>query len=209
MPSAPATPPSGSGCHGETLLDRYGIVTREAVEADGGPVTWSEVLDTLKRMEWKGHVRQGYFIGGLTGAQFARPDAVERLRQARERADGPMRILAATDPANPYGAILPWPEESRLSRLPSTYVVLASGQPVLAAESYGKRLTPLVPLSGERLLQALATLPDLLKGPAPVRALRRIEVLEWGEESVQQSPAAEALAAVGFERAPRKLVYYP
>ncbi|MFZ5824622.1 MAG: DEAD/DEAH box helicase [Bacillota bacterium] len=191
------------------LLDRYGVVTREAVEADGGPASWSEVLDALKRMEWKGHVRRGYFINGLTGAQFARPDAVDRLRQARDRSEGPMRLLPVTDPANPYGAILPWPDQGRLSRLPSNYLVLAGGHPVLAVESYGRRLTPLVPLEGERLRQALATLPDLLKGPAPVRSLRRIEVLEWGEEPVQQSQAAEALAAAGFERAPRKLVYYP
>ncbi|MFZ5815914.1 MAG: DEAD/DEAH box helicase [Bacillota bacterium] len=207
--TAESTRSSGAESYARLLLDRYGVVTREAVDADGGPHTWGEVLDSLKRMEWKGQVRQGYFIAGLTGAQFARPEAVERLRQARERAEPAMRLLPAADPANPYGSILPWPGEAHPARIASSYLVLEAGHPVLAVESFGRRLTPLAELTGEQLHRALATLPALLRAPAPVRSLRRIEVEQWGDQPVQASPAAPVLAALGFERAPRKLVYYP
>lgn len=191
------------------LLERYGILTREAVEADGGPAPWGEVLQRLKRMEWKGQVRQGYFIAGLTGAQFARPEAVERLRQARDRASEPPRLLSAADPANPYGSVLPWPDGVRLARISANYLVLANGQPVLAVEGYGKRLTPLIPLEGEQLCLALSTLPDLLRTPSITRPIRRVEVCYFDEVPVQQSPAADLLSSLGFERTPRSLVYYP
>lgn len=195
--------------YAQLLLERYGIATREAVESDGGPAPWGEVLQRLKRMEWKGRVRQGYFIEGLTGAQYAQPEVVERLREVRNRSGEPPRLLPVADPANPYGSILPWPDGVRLARVPSAYVVLTDGRPVLGIEGYGKRLLPLVPLEGEALRQALLPLPDLLKAPSTSRAVRRVEVCYFGETPVQKSPAAEALRSLGFEQTPRCLVYYP
>lgn len=190
------------------LLDRYGIVTREVVAADGGPAPWGEVLRRLRRMEWRGEVRQGYFVAGLSGLQFARADAVERLRRAREALGAPPVLLSACDPANPYGTVLPWPEGVRLLRLPSNYVVLADGLPVLGVEGGGSRLVPLAPLAEDKLPSVLSALPGLLKVPGAARNRRRIEVRQWGDMPVQQSPAAGPLRALGFEPSPRGLVYY-
>ncbi len=203
--------PAAVESYARLLLGRYGVVTREMADADDSPFPWGEVLQTLKRMEWKGQVRQGYFVAGLTGSQFARPEVVDRLRRARDEsgtADAPT-LLPSLDPANPYGSIFPWPEGARLTRLPSTYLIMANGLPVLGVEAFGKRLTPLAPLEGERLRAALATLPALLRAPAPFRPVRRIEVEQWGDQPVLQSPVADLLCEIGFERAPRKLVYYP
>ncbi|OTA42185.1 MAG: hypothetical protein A6D92_00970 [Symbiobacterium thermophilum] len=166
------------------------------------------MLQQLRRMEWRGEVRQGYFVAGLTGVQFARADAVERLRGARGRTGAPPLLVNACDPANPYGTVLPWPEGERLARVPSNYLVLADGRPVLGVEGHGSRLIPLVPLKEDRLAEALAALTGLLKAPGAARLRRRIEVRRWGDMPVQKSPAAEPLRALGFEPSPRGLVYY-
>jgi len=99
------------------LLERYGIVSREAVAAESIPGGFGPIYKVLKELEEGGQVRRGHFVEGLSGAQFALPGAVERLRAARED-EAPMdgyteddvRILPAADPANPFGALLDWPE---------------------------------------------------------------------------------------------------
>jgi len=190
------------------LLDRYGVVTRETVAADDGPAPWGEVLQRLRRMEWRGEVRQGYYVAGLTGMQFARGSDVELLRRARDLTGTPPVLLNAADPANPYGSVLPWPEGERLARLPSNYLVLDGGLPVLGVEGYGRRLLPLAPLTEDGLARALAALPDLLRVRRAARPARRIEVRQWADMPIQQSPAAGPLRALGFEPAPRGMVYY-
>ncbi|HEY4119772.1 MAG TPA: crosslink repair DNA glycosylase YcaQ family protein, partial [Byssovorax sp.] len=93
------------------LLDRHGVVTREAVQAEGIEGGFSAVYEVLKAMEEAGRVRRGYFVEGLGATQFALPGADDRLRALREAPREPgVVVLAATDPANPYGAALAWPE---------------------------------------------------------------------------------------------------
>jgi ATP-dependent Lhr-like helicase len=112
------------------LLDRYGVVSREMVAAEGSRGGFSELARVLRAMEDAGKVRRGFFVDGLVGAQFALPNAVERLRAARApeaqglaassgtgatspgAASAPVlvAVLAAVDPVSPYGALLPWPE---------------------------------------------------------------------------------------------------
>ena len=95
------------------LLERYGIVTREAVHAEGIVGGFSAVYEVLKAMEESGRVRRGYFIAGLGATQFALPGTDERLRAMREEPEESRTIiLAATDPANPYGASVPWPQKN-------------------------------------------------------------------------------------------------
>jgi ATP-dependent Lhr-like helicase len=99
------------------LLARHGVLTREAVRAEGHPGGFSAVYDVLRAMEEAGRVRRGYFVEGLGAAQFAEPGADDALRALRDGpgdgatdAPAPALVLAATDPANPYGAALPWPD---------------------------------------------------------------------------------------------------
>jgi ATP-dependent helicase Lhr and Lhr-like helicase len=94
----------------QQLLTRHGVVTRETVAAEGVSGGFSAVYDVLKAMEESGRIRRGYFVGGLGGAQFALPPAVDMLRSFRDAPEQSHTvILAATDPANPYGAIVKWP----------------------------------------------------------------------------------------------------
>src|SRR5699024_2235812 len=104
----------------ETLLARHGVVTRGAVESEEVPGGFAAVYKVLAQMEDAGRCRRGYFVEGLGAAQFAAGNTIDRLRALDDTADDTVwpsgadppivRVLAATDPANPYGAALPWPE---------------------------------------------------------------------------------------------------
>jgi ATP-dependent Lhr-like helicase len=92
------------------LLARHGVVTREVVAAEGIRGGFSSVSDVLKAMEESGRVRRGLFVAGLGAMQFAVPAALDALRATRDEPETAQAVtLAATDPANPYGAILRWP----------------------------------------------------------------------------------------------------
>ena len=104
-----ATPTEWSAALAQQLLTRHGIVTREIAASENLPGGFSAVYQVLKAMEDAGRVRRGYFVAGLGGAQFAMPAALERLRSMREPGETPQTVIvAATDPANPYGAALKW-----------------------------------------------------------------------------------------------------
>jgi ATP-dependent Lhr-like helicase len=116
------------------LLERYGVVTREIVRAEGIVGGFAGLYPVLKAMEETGRIRRGYFVEGQGGAQFATPAAVDRLRCEPTTADAahpPGLTLATTDPANPYGGAIPWPtasdKQSRSSRSAGTAVIMRQG----------------------------------------------------------------------------------
>ncbi|MDX1516730.1 MAG: DEAD/DEAH box helicase, partial [Woeseiaceae bacterium] len=135
------------------LLDRYGVVGRRCAQAEEIPGGFGPLYKVYRELEEQGRVRRGYFVDGLEGAQFAYAGAIDRLRASREAAeerDRPVTldditVLAAMDPANPYGAITPWPavtnpEQARPKRVSGAYVMLARGKPVLYVARRGKAL---------------------------------------------------------------------
>jgi ATP-dependent helicase Lhr and Lhr-like helicase len=184
-----------------SLLERHGVVTREAVAAEGIAGGYAAVYPVLRAMEESGRARRGYFVAGLGAAQFALPGAVDRLRAAREDDSNRVRIVAATDPAQPYGAALPWPRGAGDERLPlqraaGAYVVLVDGEAVLYLERGGKSLVTL-PAAGdvERRDRAVGALPMLVAPGGPARELR-IERVDRGP--VGESGLAETLRGAGF-----------
>jgi len=190
----------------ELLLERYGILTREQVRAEGVPGGFSSIYPELSQLETLGVARRGYFVQGLGGAQFALPGAVERLR-SQPHADGEQPlVLSAVDPAQPYGAALPWPkrradETRRPARVPGAHVVLVGGEPVLYLERGGKGLLTLVAGEDARLEPALAALADQVRRGA----LKRIALEHVDREPALASPLGAALIALGFREGPRKL----
>ena len=186
----------------ELLLERYGIVTREQVLAEGIPGGFSSLYDSLASLETIGIARRGYFVEGLGGAQFALPGAVERLRAQKDDDAAPPIVLAATDPAQPYGAVLKWPEsERRPARQAGAYVVLAGAEPVLFVERGGKGLQVLVAHDDPRVEPSLAALADAVKrGRIKRLALERVD-----GEPVVGSAYEEPLLELGFRAGPRKL----
>ncbi len=147
------TPPSvteWSAAVAQQLLQRYGVVTRESVAAEWIPGGFGPVYDVLKAMEDAGRIRRGYFASGVGAAQFALPAALERLRALRDEPEKPeVLTLAATDPANPYGAILKWPETPVGARTPTrsvgAAVIVTNGACAAYLARGGRALTVYLP----------------------------------------------------------------
>jgi len=117
----------------QQLLSRYGLVTREVAQAEGLPGGFSGLYQVFRSLEESGRVRRGYFVSGVGAAQFALPPVLDLLRSLRELPEAPeVVVLAATDPANPYGTLLRWPAlDGAVARGPSrsagSQVVLVDG----------------------------------------------------------------------------------
>jgi ATP-dependent Lhr-like helicase len=224
----------------ELLLERYGIVTREQVLAEGIKGGFAMLYDTFSNLEMLGICRRGYFIEGMGGAQFALPGAVERLRNGRpsiargpgagsrgssagalaERGEsGRALVLAAADPAQPYGATLAWPrregQERRPARVAGAYVVFVDDEPALYLERGGRGLVtltgvpsgaedragPKLAREGEPLREALHGLADAVRaGHVPKIALERID----GEPAIASS-LVQTFVQLGFHSGPRRL----
>ncbi|MFL6007789.1 MAG: DEAD/DEAH box helicase [Gaiellaceae bacterium] len=193
----------------ELLLERQGIVVRDGVRGEGIAGGYSAVYGELRDLETLGICRRGYFVEGLGGAQFALPGAVERLRELRPREDEEpdVLVLAAADPAQPYGAALPWPRRSgaRAARVAGAHVVLLGGEAALFVERGGRSLVPLREPDEAWLRPALAALVDHVKrGGAKRLAVERFDGTPVGETDVMP-----LLLEAGFLAGPRRAVLRP
>ncbi|MBA2513385.1 MAG: DEAD/DEAH box helicase, partial [Solirubrobacterales bacterium] len=201
---AEADPVQRRRTQAELLLERYGIVTREQVLAEGIAGGFSSLYDQLAALETVGTARRGYFVEGLGGAQFALPGAVERLRAQRDDDEAPPVVLAATDPAQPYGAALKWPKTEKTrspARQAGAYVVLTGAEPVLYVERGGKGLQVLVAEDDPRIAPSLEALADgVRRGRVRRLALERLD-----GEPIVGSAYEEPLVELGFRPGPRKL----
>jgi ATP-dependent Lhr-like helicase len=200
--NAPATGPR-LRAQAELMLERYGIVTRETVLAEGVPGGFASLYAELGNLELLGTARRGYFVEGLGGAQFALPGAVERLRSLPFE-DGSFQLLAATDPANPYGASLPWPKPPsgrRPARTPGAHVLMRDGAPVVYVERGGRGIVRLAELDGEELTAAI----DALAKAVAAGRLPKLAVEKLDGEAIIGSGQEEILLGAGFSRGPRKL----
>jgi ATP-dependent Lhr-like helicase len=191
----------------ELLLERQGIVTRDGVRAEGIPGGYGAVYAELRALETLGLCRRGYFVEGLGGAQFALGGAVERLREFRDRpeeGDRDALVLAAADPAQPYGAALPWPKRAgaRAARVAGAYVVMLGGEPVLYVERGGRSLTPLVEPDEAWLRPVLAALVAHVKAGRS----KRLAVERFDGEPVVETDAMPLLVEAGFLAGPRRAV---
>jgi ATP-dependent Lhr-like helicase len=197
------------------LLERHGVLTRESVLAEGLPGGFTAVYGVLKVLEERGQVRRGYFVTGLGAAQFALPGAVDRLRSVRELPAGsdgtdgfdgtdlePPLVLATTDPAQPYGAALAWPESAgRPARAAGSLLVLRAGRPLVWMDRRGHHLVLFPAAAGD------TSWTDALASLVKDGRLRSLEVRTVDGEPIAGSPeVASALRRVGFADGYRGLV---
>jgi ATP-dependent Lhr-like helicase len=207
------------------LLDRHGILIRGAAAAERVTGGFGALYPVLRALEDAGQCRRGYFVEGLGAAQFALPGAVDRMRAMADRAratavadpwdtgsvnarQGPrVTVLAAADPANAYGAALPWPDRPgdtagghRPGRKAGALVVLADGELVLYVERGGKTL-----LSWTSEPALLEPASAALAGAVRAGALGRLTVERADGGDVYDSPLASALESAGFRATPRGL----
>ncbi|MFD3471722.1 ATP-dependent helicase [Streptomyces sp. NPDC058682] len=207
LPAAAPDPTHRAHALARTLLDRHGVVTRGAVAAEGVEGGFSAVYRVLSAFEDSGQARRGYVVEGLGAAQFAMDGAVDRLRAA-ERTPPPLAavVLAAADPANAYGAALPWPEPPagathKPGRKAGSLVVLVDGELVLYLERGGKTLLAWPAPEDPRLTAATAALAGASRaGTLPALTVERINAA-----AALTSPLGPALEAAGFHATPRGL----
>ena len=212
LPSPELDPTIHARALAELLLDRYGIVTRGSVMAENILGGFGLMYKVLARLEEAGRCRRGYFIEHLGAAQFAVPATVDRLRTYSEdtqlaKPEPVALALAATDPANPYGAALSWPtlgEEAgsghRPGRKAGALVVLVDGALTLYVERGGKTL--LVFSEDEPVLAAAASaLVDVVKRGA----VDKLIMEKVNGHTILDTPAATALTAAGAYSTPKGL----
>ncbi|MEU4800494.1 ATP-dependent helicase [Streptomyces sp. NPDC023327] len=205
-----------------SLLDRHGVVTRGAVAAEGVEGGFSATYRVLSAFEDSGQARRGYVVEGLGAAQFAMDGAVDRLRataNSRERTEGARSsdaqaavVLAAADPANAYGAALPWPEpptgaSHKPGRKAGSLVVLVDGELTLYMERGGKTLlawpaSPGEPAAEDPRLPAAA---GALAAAARAGSLGTVTVERVNGAAALTSPFAPLLEGAGFLATPRGL----
>jgi ATP-dependent Lhr-like helicase len=192
------TPDERRRATAELLLERHGLVTRGAIRAEALEGGFAAIYPEFSHLEVLGACRRGYFVEGLGGAQFALAGAVERLRDMRESPpDAQMLVLGAADPAQPYGAALPWPETSgrrRPARAFGAHVVLRGGRPVLYVERGGHGLVSFGNPDQDEIARALAALAQWVEGD---RA-RRLVITRIDGVPVADSRWHPALVSAGF-----------
>ena len=191
----------------ESLVERHGVLTRSASGVDELHGAFATLYPVLRAMEESGRLRRGYFIESLGAAQFGSIGAVDRLRGITGPSDGKGSgavLLAAADPANPYGAALPWPSREgghRPGRKAGGVVVLVAGALVLYVERGGRSL-----LTFTDDPNALAAAATALANGAGRGALGRLTVQRSdGAPAVEDSPMTRAMEAAGFSVTPRGL----
>ncbi|MFB7476660.1 ATP-dependent helicase [Kitasatospora sp. NPDC056184] len=230
LPPFAADPTVRATAQAQNLLDRHGLLTRGTVAAERIPGGFAGVYRVLSAMEQRGRTRRGYFVEGLGGAQFAMEGAADRLRSVSgrlERARGTewpaapsaeppqALVLAAADPANAYGAALPWPEPPagsaeaagkahRPGRKAGALVVLVDGELCLYVERGGKSL-----LAWAQDGATLAAAAAALAGAARAGALGSVTVERANGEPALGSALGAALEQAGFHATPRGLRLRP
>ncbi|HEY5882544.1 MAG TPA: ATP-dependent helicase [Nakamurella sp.] len=200
----------------EVLLDRHGVVTRGAVVAEGVPGGFAGVYRVLSAMEESGRLRRGYFVEGLGAAQFATVGAVDRVRGfARtpdtdtDAATGEAVVLAAADPANPYGAALDWPEPvaagvepHRPSRRAGALTVLVDGAATLFAERGGRTMLSFTSDPAALAVAAAALTEQVRSGRISSMTITKVD---GADTMADRGPVVQALTDAGFNLTPRGL----
>ena len=180
----------------DQLLTRHGVVTRAVVLGESIPGGFSGLYPVFTHMEETGRVRRGYFIEHQGGAQFATPGAVDRLRNARQER---LVALASTDPANPYGAALAWPESDvRLARVAGSYVLIADGELAGYLEKGGRSVHLWAGVDADEVAAVLADLAG---------RHGRFSIETVNGTPVGQSELGPRLADHGFAVSARGLVW--
>jgi ATP-dependent Lhr-like helicase len=191
----------------ESLVGRYGVVTRGSVMAEQTPGGFAAIYRVLRELEQTGSVLRGYYIETLGAAQFGAPATVDRMRSHvsddERPTDTAALTLAATDPANPYGAALPWPERPaddegtrhRPARKAGSLVVMHDGRLVLYLERGGKKA-----LVFDDEPARLAAAAQSLAATVRARRISRLTIESVGGQPVGSSPFGDALIEAGFER---------
>jgi ATP-dependent Lhr-like helicase len=198
------------------LLERFGVAARELALLDPWMLPWRILYEVLTRLEMAGDVRRGYFVEGLSGAQFALPEAMTQLQDlnAPSTAAAEVALVHSQDPANLYGSGAPFDiplldgGTRSFLRRPGNWLALKAGRPVLLAEQQGRKLTALASASRDDVVAAVKALPGMFGSGGASAGKVRLTVEEWNGQPVTASAGREALEAAGFVRDLQAMTLY-
>lgn len=204
----PLAPEQRSFALARQFLNRYGVFAREFLSREGN-FLWTDVWPALQTMELRGEIRRGYFVEGLSGMQYALPEAAEELRSLvgsrGHRTASSVLLVGASDPSNPYGPGIDIPPSAgtsalRVSRTPGNYVAFIDGSPLMLFESFGSRIVTIGDASPALIEQAMCEFVAFLKLPEPQRPFKEITVEYWNGARPAATPEAVMFQRLGFQR---------
>jgi ATP-dependent Lhr-like helicase len=201
LPEARGNATEKATANAQQLLSRYGVLTREAPGAEGIPGRFSAVYPVLKAMEDAGRVRRGYFVAGLGATQFATAGALDVLRSFRDEPEEPETVfIAATDPANPYGAIVKWPEanDRNLTRSVGASVILVNGALAAYHGRGEKQLVTFLPEEEPSRSMTAREVARALASRVEQGTRRALLISEIDGQPVARHALAPFLAEAGF-----------
>ncbi|RIK65861.1 hypothetical protein DCC62_25560, partial [candidate division KSB1 bacterium] len=200
------------------LLQRYGILVKEWYRRESGLLHWPQLFHVLKRLEWQGEIRRGYFIAGLSGVQFALPEAVALLQKLQTEPQLPATshlCLSTIDPALPFGGVVDWDfndlngNKIAVTRAASNHLLFWNEEPAAYCENFASRLWLGEKWRDEMNPALIAMIKSWLRVPAALRSRARIEILQINGENAKTNKLAETLLQNGFESEGEKLVLWP
>jgi ATP-dependent Lhr-like helicase len=207
-----------AGAQARLLLQRYGILVKEFYRRERGLLPWYNIFQALKRLEWQGLIRRGYFVDGLSGIQFALPEALdllEKIHTGRFNAQ-PMPVLLSTmDPALPYGGAVDWDmtdaygNRLKILRSPANHIAFFDGQPIFYSENSFQRLSLVDNLEADHLKFIVQNIRNWLKLPPELRPRNRIEISQINGRAATKHKFAKLFADVGYEKEGDRLVLWP
>ncbi len=199
------------------LLQRYGILVKEWYRREQGLLPWYRLFQVLKRLEWQGETRRGYFVSGLSGVQFALPEALEMLEKINKTppsGDDEPVLLSSLDPALPYGGGMhggltaPDGKPLKIIRSASNHLAVMNGEVVLVCENHFQRIAVLTDLSASAWRVLIQLMGNYLKMPYPLKQGGRIEIQHINNLPAAAGPFAGCLMEAGFEKDGDKLVLW-
>jgi ATP-dependent Lhr-like helicase len=199
----------------QTWLDRYGIVARDIHRREQPNVPWRAIYEQLRDMELRGAVRRGYFVQGLLGAQFALPDAVERLREVAAESEPPAVAMSVRDPANAYRWARAVRSEVADASAPvlraRSIVVTRGGRPILAVEARAERIRVMPNVNEADVTAAVQALTRRLRQQTANNAvsLREHRIRQIDDTSAVRSGSADAFVAAGWRKVGLELIFDP
>jgi ATP-dependent Lhr-like helicase len=198
------------------LLNRYGILVKEFYRREVGFLPWYQLFQVLKRLEWQGEIRRGYFIEGLSGVQYALPEAVETLSSLSDiEPDKNAYVLSTIDPALPFGGNVNWDiknekgDNVEIRRSSGNHLIFLNEEPSLYTENYANRILILKSLNNKNLETALLSIKSWLKLPEALRPKKKIEIELINNKPATQSVHADIFYKIGFEREGSTIVLWP
>ncbi|KAA3662706.1 MAG: hypothetical protein DWQ10_01835, partial [Calditrichaeota bacterium] len=200
------------------LLQRYGVLVKEWYRRENGLLPWYRIFTALKRLEWQGDIRRGYFVHGLSGVQYALPQAVqllEKIQQGVGELEHQVVLISTGDPALPFGGMLQWNvrssqhENVAITRSFSNHILIVDSKPVLYLENFARRLFPLAGVTEAILPELIAQLKSWLQLPAPFRPVKNITIEFIDGQPATKHRWAAQFTNAGFEQSDAMLVLWP